>query len=114
MSENKIAVSVICNAYNHEKYIADALESFVMQKTSFAFEVLVHDDASTDGTADIERFSALTLDPNFFALLDCIPISVILFGQKKFTVLSGIALLFLCISGFFTFSKIYSCSVCGK
>ena len=55
MNEGKIEVSIICNAYNHEKYIADALESFVMQKTSFAFEVLVHDDASTDGTADIIR-----------------------------------------------------------
>ena len=50
-----IAVSIICNAYNHEPYIRDALESFVMQRTSFAFEVLVHDDASTDKTADIIR-----------------------------------------------------------
>jgi len=48
-------VSIICNAYNHELYIRDALESFIMQKTSFAFEVLVHDDASTDKTADIIR-----------------------------------------------------------
>ncbi len=50
-----IAVSIICNAYNHEPYIADALDSFVMQKTDFAFEVLIHDDASTDATADIIR-----------------------------------------------------------
>ena len=48
-------VSVICNTYNHEKYIASALDGFVMQKTSFAYEVLVHDDASTDATADIIR-----------------------------------------------------------
>ncbi|MBE7053779.1 MAG: glycosyltransferase family 2 protein [Ruminococcaceae bacterium] len=50
-----IAVSVVCNAYNQETYIRDALEGFVMQKTNFKFEVLVHDDASTDKTADIIR-----------------------------------------------------------
>lgn len=50
-----IVVSIICNTYNHEKYIREALESFVMQKTDFAFEVLIHDDASTDNTADIIR-----------------------------------------------------------
>ena len=53
--KNGIAVSVICNAYNHEKYIRDALEGFVTQKTTFPFEVLVHDDASTDRTAEIIR-----------------------------------------------------------
>lgn len=48
-------VSVYCLAYNHEKYLRDALEGFVMQKTDFEYEVFVHDDASTDGTADIIR-----------------------------------------------------------
>ena len=52
---NEIMVSVVCNAYNHERYIAQCLDGFVMQKTNFPFEVLVHDDASTDKTADIIR-----------------------------------------------------------
>ena len=51
----KILVSVFCSTYNHGKYIKDALEGFVSQKTSFPFEVIVHDDASTDKTADIIR-----------------------------------------------------------
>jgi len=51
----EIKVSVVCNTFNHEKYIKDALDGFVMQKTNFAFEVLIHDDASTDSTADIIR-----------------------------------------------------------
>lgn len=50
-----IRVSVICNAFNHAPYIRDALEGFVMQKTTFPFEVLIHDDASADGTAEIIR-----------------------------------------------------------
>lgn len=51
----KIVVSVVCTAYNHEKYIRDALEGFVSQQTNYAYKVFVHDDASTDGTADIIR-----------------------------------------------------------
>lgn len=46
-------MSVCCLTYNHEKYIRDALEGFVNQKTNFRYEVLVHDDASTDKTARI-------------------------------------------------------------
>lgn len=48
-------VSIICNTYNHEKYIAHALDGFLMQHTDFTFEILIHDDASTDSTADIIR-----------------------------------------------------------
>lgn len=54
-SNNNILVSVICNTYNQEDYIADALDGFLMQRTNFVFEVLVHDDASTDRTAEIVR-----------------------------------------------------------
>ena len=50
-----IMVSICCLAYNHEKYIRKALEGFVNQKTNFKYEILIHDDASTDGTADIIR-----------------------------------------------------------
>lgn len=50
-----LMVSIRCLAYNHEKSIRETLESFVMQKTNFRFEAIVHDDASTDGTAGIIR-----------------------------------------------------------
>lgn len=55
MMNNDVMVSVYCLAYNHEKYIRDCLDGFVNQKTNFKFEVIVHDDASTDNTADIIR-----------------------------------------------------------
>ena len=48
-------VLVICSTYNQKEYLASALEGFVSQQTSFPFLVLVHDDASTDGTPEIIR-----------------------------------------------------------
>ena len=54
MSE-KPKVSVCCMAYNHGNYIRQTLDSFLMQKTNFPFEILIHDDASIDNTADISR-----------------------------------------------------------
>lgn len=48
-------VSVLCLVYNHEKFLRKALEGFVQQKVDFPFEVVVHDDASTDGSAEIIR-----------------------------------------------------------
>lgn len=50
---NDPLVSVKCTTYNHNQYIANALDSFLMQKTTFPFEIIVHDDASTDNTAKI-------------------------------------------------------------
>lgn len=50
-----VMVSILTTAYNHAPYIGQALDSFLMQKTDFEFEVIVHDDASVDGTADIIR-----------------------------------------------------------
>lgn len=51
--ENNLMVSIDCITYNHEDYIAEAIESFLCQKTDFEFEILIHDDASTDKTAEI-------------------------------------------------------------
>ena len=50
---SNIMVSVWVLAYNHQKYIREALESFVTQETDFAFEVLINDDVSTDDTKKI-------------------------------------------------------------
>ncbi|MBO5720505.1 MAG: glycosyltransferase [Bacteroidales bacterium] len=55
MSEKTPLVSVCTLAYNHAPYIRECLDGILMQKTNFAFELLIHDDASTDGTADIIR-----------------------------------------------------------
>lgn len=46
-------VSIVCHTYNHVEYIENALAGFLMQETDFAFEIIIHDDASTDGTTEI-------------------------------------------------------------
>lgn len=51
--EKELIVTIRCLAYNHEQYIRQCLDGFVMQKTDFRFEAIVHDDASTDGTVAI-------------------------------------------------------------
>lgn len=50
---SKPKVSILCITYNHEKYVAKALDGFLSQETDFEYEILIHDDASTDKTQEI-------------------------------------------------------------
>src|ERR1017187_9329084 len=52
---NEPKVSVLMITYNHEKYIAPAIESVLMQKTDFPYELIIGEDCSTDGTREIVR-----------------------------------------------------------
>lgn len=76
-------VSVFVAVYNHKEYIAQALDSILKQKVTFSYEVVVHDDASTDGTAEIlrsyeKRYPEIikgvyeTVNQKGFANLDCL------------------------------------------
>ena len=53
--QKKVEVSVFVPVYNHRKYIAQTLDSILMQKVTFPYEIVIHDDASTDGTTEIIR-----------------------------------------------------------
>ena len=53
MVSDEVVVSICCITYNHAPYIRQCLEGFMMQQTDFPIEVLIHDDASTDGTTEI-------------------------------------------------------------
>lgn len=55
MKDENIMLTVIMPTYNHEKYIAQAIESVVAQKTGFKIELLIGEDCSTDGTRKIVR-----------------------------------------------------------
>lgn len=54
-NEEPILVAIHCLVYNHEPYLRDCFEGFVMQKTNFRFVAIVHDDVSTDGSSTIIR-----------------------------------------------------------
>lgn len=49
-TDRPVIVSICCLTYNHAPYIKQCLEGFLSQQTDFAFEILIHDDASTDET----------------------------------------------------------------
>lgn len=51
----KPLVAIHCMVYNHAPYLRECFEGFVMQQTSFPFVAIVHDDASTDNSAEIIR-----------------------------------------------------------
>ena len=53
ITNNEITVTIRCIVFNHEPYLRQCLDGFIEQKTNFKFEVWVHDDASTDGSAAI-------------------------------------------------------------
>ena len=54
MSQDPL-LTIRCLVYNHEPFLRQCLDGFVMQQTNFPFEAIVHDDASTDGSAAIIR-----------------------------------------------------------
>ena len=62
--ESKVLVSVCCVTYNHKLFISDSIESFLLQKTNFDIEIIIADDASTDGTTEIIKEYEELLEKN--------------------------------------------------
>lgn len=61
-------VSISCTAYNQKDYISQCIESFLTQETTFPVEIIIHDDASTDGTSEIIKEYSL-LYPHLFKII---------------------------------------------
>ena len=53
--EKLYEVSIICNTYNQKSYLEKAVKNMLAQRTTFDYEIIIHDDVSTDGTCDIIR-----------------------------------------------------------
>lgn len=55
MTRSDSLVTIASTTYNMEKYIGEALDSWLAQETTFPFDIVVSDDGSTDGTCDVVR-----------------------------------------------------------
>ena len=55
METNSSMVTIASTTYNMEAYIAEAMDSWLAQKTTFPYDILISDDGSTDGTCDVVR-----------------------------------------------------------
>lgn len=65
---NAITVSILCSAFNHEKFIEQAIVGFLIQETQFAFEIIINDDASDDHTVEVIN-AYLSRYPNIIKLI---------------------------------------------
>ncbi|WAC01872.1 glycosyltransferase [Lacinutrix neustonica] len=54
----KPLLSICCTTYNHVKFVKQTLDGFLLQETNFPIEIIIHDDASTDGTQDLLKVYA--------------------------------------------------------
>lgn len=91
-------------------FIISAIIGFFKDQIPLIQSVLTSDMlyiAGVETSMSIIRYSGLSYDPNFFALIDCILISLILFSEKHINLIKGITMIFLLLVGFFTFSKSY-------
>jgi glycosyltransferase involved in cell wall biosynthesis len=73
-------VSVVMPTYNHERYLAEAIEGVVRQETSFPIELLIGEDCSTDGTREI----ALSYQKRFPEMIRVITSERNVGGQENF------------------------------
>lgn len=67
--DEPVKVSVCCIAFNHADYIRACIEGFLDQVCDFRVEIIVHDDASTDRTAEIIREYAARFPSIFFPII---------------------------------------------
>ncbi len=91
-------------------FIVSAIVGFFKDQIPMIQSIFTSDALYIDGvetSMNIIRYSGLSYDPNFFALIDCILISILLFNEKKLSIIKGISIIFLIVVGFFTFSKSY-------
>ena len=65
---HEVKLSVVMTTYNHERYIAEAIESVLRQQTSFGIEIVVGEDCSTDRTLNIVQ-SYATMYPEAIRII---------------------------------------------
>lgn len=69
MNMRRPLVSIVCDSFNHEHFLHDSIGGFLMQNVKFEYEILIHDDASTDKSQAIIREYAEKYPDRFFPII---------------------------------------------
>lgn len=91
-------------------FIVSAVIGFFKEQIPAMQKIFVTDSLfinKVEMSGNITRYSGLSYDPNFFALVDSVLIAILLLGNGKKSALKTLALIFLTVVGFYTFSKSY-------
>ena len=98
-----VSVDVMCYVYNHGEYLRQALDGMLMQETNFPVRIVIHDDASTDNSAEIIKEYIAAYPDRFVARLNMNPRTAAMTASGSAAILPMNRITFMLTASFVSF-----------